>query len=63
MHEEVKRLWLDFEDLPYNSDSECIEVEWMEFPAGTHREEIWHWFEKTFNIPIYKLLYEFDEIN
>ena len=62
MHEEAKQLWLEFGDLPYNPDSECIEVEWMDFPAGTHREEIWHWFEETFGISVYDLLYCFDDI-
>lgn len=56
----VKDLWLEFGDLPYDSDSECIEVDWMKFPAGTHREDIWHWFEETFKISVYDLLYCID---
>ncbi len=48
----VKDLWMEFGDIPMNSETECIEEDWREFPAGTHREEIWHWFEETFGISV-----------
>lgn len=44
--------WDEFSDIPMNPESECIEVEWNDFPAGTHREEIWHWFEETFCVSV-----------
>lgn len=58
---EVKDLWLEFGDLPMNPDTECIEVEWHGFEEGTHREEIWHWFEEKFNVRVYDLIYSIDE--
>lgn len=50
----VKDLWLEFGDVPMNPETECIETEWNGFLPGTHREEIWHWFEETFNISVAK---------
>lgn len=50
----VKDLWLEFGDVPMNPETECIETEWNGFPSGTHREEIWHWFEKTFKVSVAK---------
>ena len=48
----VRNLWLEFGDVPMDPETECIEEEWNDFPAGTHREEIWIWFEETFNISV-----------
>ena len=33
-------------------ETERIESEWHVFNAGTHREEIWHWFEQTFDLSV-----------
>lgn len=54
----VKDLWDEFGEVPINPETECIEEEWNGFPAGTFREEIWYWFEETFNIPVYELMYD-----
>lgn len=48
----AETLWLEFGDLPMDPESECIECDWLSFPAGTHREEIWHWFEETFCLSV-----------
>lgn len=45
-------LWEIFGDVPMNPDTECIEESWLFFPIGTHREEIWHWFEETFTLSV-----------
>lgn len=55
--EDIKDVWDEFGDVPMNPDTERIEVAWREFPAGTHREEIWHWFEETFHISVHDLMY------
>lgn len=47
----------EFGDIPMDPVSETINKPWHRFPAGTHREKIWHWFEGTFNINIKDLLY------
>ena len=49
--------WDEFGDVAMNPETECIEKEWNGFPAGTHREEIWHWFEETYRISVNDLLY------
>ena len=53
----VKDLWNEFGDVPMNPETECIEEEWNGFPVGTFREDIWHWFEETFNISVFELMY------
>jgi len=30
-----------------NPETEEIEQDWNGFPAGTHREDIWHWFDEN----------------
>jgi len=45
---------LEFGDVPMDPDTECIEEKWNEFPAGTHREEIWTWFEETYGVSVAK---------
>ena len=50
----VKELWEDFGDVPMNPNTECIEDFWGRFCPGTHREEIWEWFEDTFNVSVAK---------
>lgn len=54
----VVDLWHEFGDVPMDSETECIEVAWHGFPEGTHREEIWHWFEDTFGVSVYDLMYK-----
>lgn len=54
----VKDLWEDFGEVPMNPDTEEIEVPWMHFVPGTHREEIWHWFEEQFDISVAEDLME-----
>ena len=49
---DIKALWEDFCNVPMNPETEEIEFDWNDFPVGTHREEIWHWFEETFHISI-----------
>lgn len=50
-------LWSEFGDIPMNPETECIEEPWLDFPAGTHREEIWHWFEETFDVSVHDLMF------
>lgn len=48
----VKDLWEEFGEVPMNPETEEIEEPWKHFVFGTHREEIWHWFEENFNISV-----------
>lgn len=43
--EAAKSLWVAFGNVPMNPETECMEEIFCGFPIGTHREEIWHWFE------------------
>lgn len=53
----IKDLWKDFGDVPMNPETECIENPWLCFEPGTHREEIWFWFEDTFDIVVGELMH------
>jgi len=51
----VKALWAELGDIPVNDDGE-IQLGFVDFPPGTDREEIWHWFEETFDVSIANLM-------
>ena len=48
----IRELWAEFGDVPMNPETECIEEAWSGFMAGTHREEIWGWFEAMFGVSV-----------
>lgn len=52
----VKDLWEEFGEVPMNPDTEEIEQPWKHFLLGTHREDIWHWFEEQFDISVAELM-------
>lgn len=54
---ELEELWNQFEDIPMNPDTEKIEEPFLSFPAGTNREDIWHWFDERHSKGISYLLY------
>ena len=51
-YQHIWDLWTQFGDVPMDPESECLESPWHEFPAGTHREDIWHWFEEHFGLSV-----------
>ncbi len=53
----VEELWRGFEDVPMNPETECMEESFLDFPAGTHREEIWMWFDENHSKGVAYLLY------
>lgn len=55
--ERLKDLWAEFGDLPMNPETECMEAPFLHFPAGTHREEIWHWFDRIYPGGVYRLMF------
>ena len=55
--EQARELWDELEDIPMNPETERIEQPFRHFPTGTHREEIWHWIEERFKIPVHDLMY------
>ena len=54
---ELEELWAEFEDIPMDPETDQIESAFLHFPAGTHREEIWHWFDQRHSKGVYYLLY------
>ena len=58
--EKAKELWEQFGDIPID-DNDCIVEPFKQFPIGTDRFEIWHWFEREFNVSVAKDLMEVEE--
>jgi len=54
---ELEKLWSEFGDVPMNPETECMDEEFLGFPAGTHREDIWHWFDERHSKGVVYLLY------
>lgn len=54
---ELEEMWAAFDDVPMNPETECIEEQFMGWPPGTHREEIWHWFDEQHSKGVVHLLY------
>jgi len=48
----IRQLWNEFGDVPMDPKTEEIEERWLCFGEGTHREDIWHWFEETFDVSV-----------
>ena len=43
--ETIQELWDRFSEIPINNDDE-IEENFLCFPAGTYRFDVWHWFDE-----------------
>lgn len=56
--EQLEEYWSRFGAVPMDPETECMEDDFLCFPRGTHREEIWHWFDKRHSKGVYYLLYE-----
>lgn len=41
----LSQLWDDLSDIPVNPDDE-IEEDFLSFPAGTDKMDVWHWFDE-----------------
>lgn len=55
--EYLENLWASFADVPMNPETECMEEPFLHFPAGTHRESIWKWFDDRHSRGVSYLLY------
>ena len=53
----IEGIWEQFEDIPMNPVTECMDAPFFEFPAGSQREEIWHWFDEQYSKGVAYLLY------
>lgn len=60
IYDEYEQLILDAWDTLTDinvDDDECTEQDWFLFPAGTSRENIWHWFDEHYEKGVSALLY------
>ena len=55
--EALEKAWDEFTDVPMNPETECMEEAFLDFPAGTPREEIWHWFDENHSKGVFYLLF------
>lgn len=49
--EYAKVLWEELSNIAVNDNDE-IDDEYLHFEKGTHREDIWHWFEERFELSV-----------
>lgn len=56
--EQLEAFWDRFADIPMDPETEHMEEDFLCFPIGTHREDIWRWFDKRHSKGVYYLLYE-----
>ena len=42
----LEELWKRFGDVPMDPSTETMEAPFLDFPAGTSRVDIWHWFDE-----------------
>ena len=48
---EADDVWELLSDVPVTEDDD-IDEPFLDFPKGTDKFEIWHWFEETFDVSI-----------
>ena len=53
---ELEELWAEFSDVSMDPETECMDEPFLGFPAGTHREDIWHWFDERHTLGVAYLL-------
>ena len=53
----LEQAWERFADVPMNPKTEKMDEAFLFFPAGTQREDIWHWFDERHSKGISHLLY------
>lgn len=53
----LEALWEQLADVPVDPDTEKLEEQYIHFPAGTVREDVWHWFDERHSKGVAYLLY------
>lgn len=61
---QVEQKWIELEDILFDEDEDDKELylhdNWFLFNKGTHREDIWHWFDQNHSRGVAWLLYDFE---
>jgi hypothetical protein len=52
----AQQIWQKLSDVPVNEENE-IDEPFLDFPVGTHRQEIWSWIERAYEVNVYDLMY------
>ena len=55
----LESLWLELADIPMNPQTETIEAQFHIFDEGTHKEDIWRWFDQHHSRGVAYLLEKF----
>ena len=50
-------LWEKFKGYAVDED-DCIEEPFLDFPKGTPKEDVWHWFEDNGPLDAFTLVYK-----
>ena len=53
----LESLWAELGDIPMDPETECLEAPFLDFPAGTPRDDLWHWFDERHRKGVAYLLY------
>ncbi len=53
----LEALWDQFANVPTDPETDCITAPFLNWGAGVHREEIWHWFDVRHSRGVHYLLY------
>ena len=53
----IEDLWALFGTINYDPETETILEDFMDFPAGTWREDVWHWFDKVYPNGVVELMH------
>lgn len=56
----LEEMWKELGDVPFEEGPDgglYLEADWRGFPAGTEREDIWHWFDERYSGGVHALLY------
>lgn len=59
----LEELWARFGDIPMDPETETMEEDFLDFPHGTHREDIWHWFDERYSKGVAHLLMSCDGVD
>ena len=57
--EQALAVWRELGEVTITDDA-LTTVTFRDFPVGTPLEEIWQWFEETYDTTVYDLLYKED---
>ena len=51
---ELEKLWEELGNIPINEETEETEEIFLDFPIGTHKFDIWHWFDEKHSLGLAK---------